>query len=47
MTKTIREIKGNCLKAAEKQTEVKEGNFCKWRAQFPLREHRKDVRKKS
>ena len=27
MEKEVKEIKGNCLKAAEKKTEVKEGKF--------------------
>ena len=46
MTKTVREIKGKCLKVAEKKTEVKAGNFCKGRVQFPLRELRKSKRTK-
>ena len=46
MTKAVKEIKGSFLKATEKKTEVKAGNFCKGRVNFPLRELRKDVRKK-
>ena len=47
MAKAAKEIKGNCLKAAEKKTKVKVGNFCKGRVQFPLRELRKSVRRKA
>ena len=46
MTKAVKEIKGSFLKATEKKTEVKAGNFCKGRVNFPLRELRKDVRTK-
>ena len=46
MAKAAKEIKGNCLKAAEKKTKVKVGNFCKGRVQFPLRELRKSKRTK-
>ena len=46
MTKAVKEIKGNCLKVAEKQIEVKLGKFCKGRENFPLRELTKDVRRK-
>ena len=47
MTKAIKEIKGNCLKVAEKQIEVKLGKFCKGRENFPLRELTKYVRRKA
>ena len=47
MTKEIKEIKGNCLKVAEKQTKVKSGKFCKGRENFPLRELKKSVRRKA
>ena len=47
MTKTIKEIKGNCLNVAEKKTEVKARKFCKGRVNFPLRELRKVVRTKA
>ena len=47
MTKAVKEIKGNCLKAAEEHAEVKAGNFCKGRENFPLRELRKAVRIKA
>ena len=47
MTKEIKEIKGNCLKVAEKQIEVKAGKFCKGRANLPLRELTKAVRRKA
>ena len=46
MTKAAKEIKGNCLKATEKQIEVKAGKFCKGRENFPLRELRKYIRTK-
>ena len=46
MTKVVKEIKGNCLKVAEKKIEVKAGNLCKGRVNFPLRELKKAVRKK-
>ena len=46
MTKAIKEIKGNFLKLAKKQTEVKVGKFCKVRENFPLRELPKDVTRK-
>ena len=46
MTKAIKEIKGNCLKLAEKQTEVKAGKSCKGRANLPLRELTKAGRRK-
>ena len=46
MKKVVKEIKGNCLKAAEKQTEVKVGNFCEGRVDLPLRELTKAVRRK-
>ena len=45
MTKADKGIKRNCPEAAEKQTEVKAGKFCKGRAQLPLRELRKVVRR--
>ena len=46
MTKADKRIKESCPKAAEKQIEVKVGNFCKGRANLPLRELKKDVRRK-
>ena len=46
MTKAVRRIKGNYLKATENWIEVKEGKFCKGRAHFPLKELRKAVRRK-
>ena len=47
MTKAVKEMKGNSLKATEKQTEVKVGKFCKGRENFPLRELTKYVRRKA
>ena len=46
MTKAVKEIKRNCLNAAEKQTKVKEWKFCKGRVQFTLRKLIKYVRTK-
>ena len=36
MTKAVREEKGKCLKATEKQVETKAENFWQRRVQFPL-----------
>ena len=46
MTKADRRIKGSFPKEAGKHIEVKEGNFLNGRAQFPLRELKKFVRRK-
>ena len=46
MKKAVRKIKRNCLKAAEKKTEVKEGDLFKGRANFPIKEIKKGVRTK-
>ena len=47
MKKEVKEIKGNCLKAAEKKTEVKEGKFCKGRREFSSQRTQKSYKYKT
>ena len=47
MEKEVKEIKGNCLKAAEKNTKIKEGKFCKGRGEFSSYKTQKSCKDKS